>query len=153
MSGRARHWRDGERITNRKTDARRAQSIPGHEMPPWQFTVPLPGAFAFAVSPGPTGIGGVSIGKSAAGAVQLEAEGRNTAWMLDQIAAYLGRIANGWQGRLHLQAHRDGYPGLTSGAPLRSAIDRAQDVYLIMEPSLVIPSGHREPLILKVRTR
>jgi hypothetical protein len=136
----------------RKTDTRRSPSLPKHEMPEWRITVPLPGALAFCISPGaPTGVIGIAVREDPARGTMIEATGRDTEWMFRQIAAYLGTIINGWQGRLHLRAQRDAYPGCTEGAPLRPAIDRATDAYLVTEPSLVIPRGHREPLIFKVK--
>lgn len=152
MSGRALHWRDGELITNRKTDRRQAPRLARHEMPEWRITLPLPGALAFSVSSDmPTGVIGVAVTRDSRGVPQIEATGKDCLWLFGQIAAFLGKIANGWQGRASLRAQRASYPGVTDGAPLRPAIDRAQDVYLVMQPSLVIPRGHREPLILPVK--
>lgn len=156
MSGRARHLRIGrdgapELVTNRKTDARQAPRIPRHEMPEWCVTVSLPGTLAFAVSEGQTGVLAVSVTRDSVGRLQLEARGKDCEWLFGQIVKFLSVIQNGWQGRMHLRAQRGAYPGCTDGAPMRSAVDRAQDVYLVLEPTFVIPRGVREPLMLAVK--
>jgi hypothetical protein len=135
----------------RKTFRRQGERLAPHVMPDWRVTIGLPGALAFSIAPGSnTGVIAVAVAQDPAHGPTIEATGKDCQWLFGQIAAYLGKVANGWQGRLHLRAQRGAYPGCTEGAPLRPAVDRAQDVYLVMEPSLVIPRGHREPLILKV---
>jgi hypothetical protein len=135
----------------RKTTRQQAPRIPASELPDWRVTLPLPAGLSFSISPDhPTGVIAVTVTRDPTGAPQIEATGKDCQWLFGQVAAYLGKIKNGWQGRMHLRAQRDAYAGCTQGAPLRPAIDRAQDVYLVMEPSLVIPRGHRAPLILKV---
>jgi hypothetical protein len=154
MSGRARHWRDGELITNRKTD-RRSPRTGGQDFPPWRVTLPLPGAFAWSLSSDhPSGVIGVAISKASTGALQAEGSHRDLPWLFGQLATFFSGLAKlgGWQGRVHLRIQRDAYPGLTSGAPLQPAIDREAEAILITEPSFVIMRGHKDPLIIPVKS-
>lgn len=135
----------------RKTYRRRAKSIAPHDMPEWCITCPLPAGLSFAVTPdASTGIIGIGLRQDPARGLMIEAKGRDTQWLLGQIAAYLGTIKNGWQGRLALRAQRDAYPGCTEGAPLRPAQEWHGEAYLTAGAALVVPRRLKDPLILKV---
>lgn len=148
MSGRARHWRDGELITNRKTDRRQSVNRPPHEMPDWVLTFRLPGDFAFSVTAGaPTGVIGVIVKPGAI----VEARGKQWEWVYRQAAAYLGTIARGRDLVVTATVTRDAAPAAAPSAPASPAIKGTQAIIAVSRPSIVFPRALKEPLIFPVR--
>jgi len=84
MSGRS-HYRKGHHPMLGRIGIRRPKRRRTDQMPDWRLTFPAPPL----VSPGPTGVIGVSVIDPGP---MVEARGRNYAWLLDQVATFLSRI-------------------------------------------------------------
>ena len=150
MSGRVRHWRDGELITNRKTDRRQSDRTPPHEMPDWVLRFLLPGDVAFAVSPGPTPIIGVAITVPGPFA---EARGKNQEWVLGQAAKFIGAVAGDRELRIQdAKLTRDAYPRPNAEAPWYPNQKRTLCLIYAPRPSVIIPRALDPALILSVKS-
>jgi hypothetical protein len=93
MSGRTRHWRNGELITNRKTDRRnpRRASAAASPAEAKRLIFPLPPSLSCFVSPGPTGVTGVTVQPDH----RVEVKGLERSWLFRQARAFLASISKG----------------------------------------------------------
>jgi hypothetical protein len=149
VSGRARHWRDGKLITNRKTDRRQSKSVPPDQMPDWVLRFLLPTNVAFSVAEGPTNVVGVAV---VTPGPYVEVRGKNMEWVLRQAAVYLGVIAGSLELRIaHALLSRDAYPGPTPDAPWRPNAKRSLCLIHVPGPSVIIPRAHDPALIFPVQ--
>ena len=89
MSGRSHYTKSNHPLLGRKAIRRPNRRRPD-QMPAWRLTFPAPPLLA----PGPTGVIGVSVLDDRPGPM-VEACGRNYAWLLDQVATFLGKVAIG----------------------------------------------------------
>jgi hypothetical protein len=85
MSGRSGYTKSNHPLLGRKAVRRPNRRRPD-QMPDWRLTFPAPPL----VSPGPTGVIGVSVVDPGP---TIEARGRNYKWVLGQVATFLGRIS------------------------------------------------------------
>jgi hypothetical protein len=143
MSGRTRHWRDGELITNRKTDRRNPRTR--HEdQPELRFIFTLPRVLMSFVSTGEHN------------SVTVEADGRCTVhgkdreWVLKKAAEFLREIAHDMvlpvmAGVLFCPR----YPAPTLGAPDRPGYqDNYQIVVASANPAVVISRTGLAPMVV-----
>lgn len=136
MSGRARHLRDGEWITNRKTDRRQSARTKPQDMPDWRLSFILPDAIAFSVADGPTAISGVTVSRIGH-VVQVEARGKNRDWVLQQASTFLGTIAGGLERKLTATLERGDEPAQTSGAPAHGRYKATREMVYVPGASVV----------------
>lgn len=149
MSGRVRHWRDGELITNRKTDRRQSKSVPAHLMPDYRLTFMLPAAQGFAVAPGKTPIAGVTVLDGG----MVEARGKNRDWVLKQAGEFIGSVANGQDMIISVTLTRDDNPPLTSGAPAKGGYRMTREMVYVPSASVVFLHQLKKALVFPVNTR
>lgn len=151
MSGRARHWRDGKLITNRKTDRRQGpatERTDPDQMPEYVLRFMLPIAIGFAISEGPTGVIGVTVSRPGP---TVEVRGKNLDWVLRQGAAYLGAIAGDREHIISGRITRDAYPGPTTDGPLRPPIRYACQLICVPGASIIVPRRLDPPMIFPVK--
>lgn len=149
MSGRTLHVRDGQLITNRKTDRRQSARTNPENIPDWVLRFLLPTALAFSVREGQTGVVGVRVTLPGP---YVEARGRSQDWVLQQAADYLGKIAGGLEVRIEQAVlTRDAYPGPTEGGAWRPNVKRTLCMFYVPGPSVVIPRAMDPAIILSVK--
>lgn len=148
MSGRARHWRDGKLITNRKTDRRQSERTKPEDMPEYVVRFMLPADIGFAIAEGPTGVIGVSVTTPGP---TVEVRGKDLDWVLRQAAEYLGKVANDREFTIPGRITRDAYPGPTEEGPLRPAIRVSCQLIYVPGASIVVPRRLDPPKIFPVK--
>lgn len=149
MSGRTRHLRDGELITNRKTDRRQAPRTPSHLMPDWVLRFPVPPTARLLVpDSGSTGMIGVSITQPGP---YVQVAGKDQQWVLEQGAKYLGSIASGLELQAEAKLTRDGYPRAGSPeAPWHPNERRSLCLVYVPGPSVVIPRAMDPAMVVAI---
>lgn len=103
--------------------ARRASRTAPHLLPDWTASFEPPPHFMLA--PGAKlGIIGVSIGIGG----HVEITGKNQAWLLEQAATLVRKVAMGWRGRLTVNLRREAETGQAISAPARPAVHRVVEL-------------------------
>lgn len=143
MSGRARHWRDGELITNRKTDRRNPRTRP-EDRPELRFTFVLPGAIAFATRAGEYG---PALTVDPDGLVTVK--GRDREFVLRHAAEFLRSIAADVTFEpIDAVLFCPSYPAPTPGAPARPGYSDSYTITATSAPSVVLTCGSLKPLVV-----
>lgn len=148
MSGRAKHWRDGELVTNRKTDRRQAKRLPPDQMPDWRLTFLMPASIAFSVSPGPTGVLGVTV---LLPGPMVEARGKNRDWVLQQASTYLGQVAGGVEIKTEATLERGDDPPATEDAPAHGKAKYTREMVYVPGASVVFLHPAKGALVFPVK--
>lgn len=120
MSGRSLHYQPDGRWTvgARKTLARRPRIAP-HLRPEWRVTILLPDSMSL-VSPGPTGIVGVTVEQDQFSGPMLVGAGHQFDWVLRQIGAVLLRLGTGMDRTLSAVIARGQEPAYSLTVDLRA---------------------------------
>ncbi|MGE0751845.1 MAG: hypothetical protein AB7F39_06710 [Variibacter sp.] len=139
MSGRS-----GYRKTDRKIRHRTAP----HEMPDWILRFSLPTAIAAFISPGHSGVMGVTVLKDG----RIEARGKDWQWVTQQACSFIGKVANGNELVVSAVLERGDSPPTTSGAPSHGRTERVRELVYVPGASVVLlhPISLKKPLVFKV---
>lgn len=149
MSGRSLHLRDGELITNRKTDRRQSPRTPPHRMPDWVLRYMVPITALLSVRDGPAGMIGVKITMPGP---YVEVIGKDQEWVLQRGSEYLASIAGGLEQRVEAKLTREAYPRAAApDAPWHPNERRSLCLIYVPGPSVVIPRAMHAALVFAAK--
>jgi hypothetical protein len=143
MSGRARHLRDGEWITNRKTDRRNPRTKP-EDRPELRFTFILPSVLAFSTAAGDYGFATVDPD------AMVTVRGKDREFVLRKAGEFLRSIADGHTLEpISAKLFCPSYPAPTLGAPARPGYTDSYQIVVTASPAVTITCGGLEPMVIQ----